>query len=99
MCGRVDVEQMLGEITPEQMNGHIAAMRAEPWGNEREDYRLAFLVYWMFNLWGTVEDNQEKPEAEEFLASLKDFMSRGTTEEKQVILSPDEAAEMSKGLF
>jgi hypothetical protein len=90
---------MANELTPEQMTGHIAAMRAEPWGEERADYRTAYLAWWMFNLWGSAEDGEKKPEAEVFLNDFRAFVEKRTTEEETVILSPDEAAQQSKGYF
>ena len=93
------METMLDEMTPEQMTGHIAAMRAEPWGEERADYRTAYLCYWLFNLWGSVEDDQQKPQAETFLNDFHSFLENKTTEEEVVVLSPEEAAQQAKGLF
>lgn len=34
MAGRVDVDQMLDEMSPEQMNEWIAYYYTEPWGEE-----------------------------------------------------------------
>lgn len=90
---------MLSEMTPEQMTGHVAAMRAEPWGESRADYRTAYLVYWMFNLLGAVEKGKEKPEAEEFLNDLETFIESRTSKEQTVVLSPEESAERARGLF
>lgn len=80
------------------MTGHIAAMRAEPWGEERADYRTAFLVWWMINLWGSSEKGKN-PEAEDLLQDLHLFIDKRSTKEETVRLSPDEAAKRSKGIF
>ncbi len=90
---------MLSELTPEQMTGHIAAMRAEPWGEERADYRTAYVVYWLFNLLGNVEEGEEKPEAEMFLHNLQSFIEERTTKEKVAALSPDETVNHVRGLM
>lgn len=87
MCGRVDVNEMTEEITPEQMDGHIAAMRAEPWGESRADYRTAFLVWWLFNLLGST-DEKEKPGAEDFLNNLLHFIDSGSTKTEEPTISP-----------
>ena len=96
MCGRVDVEEMLTEMTPEQMTGHLAAMRAEPWGEERADYRTAYLAHILVRILGSSEETLE---ADDFLNELQSFIQNRTTEEKTTVISPDEAAKNSQGIF
>lgn len=91
---------MIDELTPEQMTGHIAAMRAEPWGEDRADRRTAYMVFWMYNLWGSSSEETDKPpEAEDFLAQLSSFIAEGTTEAKKENMSPDEAVKAVKRMF
>lgn len=97
MCGRVDVDGMLDEMTPEQMDLHIAAMRADPCGDARADYRTAYIAWVMFNLWSTSE-GKDAPSAEDFLNELHYFIDKGTTKEEAVELSPEEAAKQLKGI-
>lgn len=88
---------MASELTPSQMDGHIAAMQAEPWGEDRADHRTAYLAFWIFNLLGSVEEGQEKPEAEGFLRHFRQFVKTGSTVEETVFETPDESAKKMEG--